>query len=126
VVAGVGLNVSTRRDELPDTGTSLALVTGAVVDRGPVLLGYLRALERRYSAWVQALGDPVASGLAHDYLTWCSTVGQQVEVALPDGSVLSGVAEAVDWDGRLVLRTGDGPVELASGDVRHVRQQVHP
>jgi BirA family biotin operon repressor/biotin-[acetyl-CoA-carboxylase] ligase len=121
VVVGVGLNVSTRRDELPDTGTSLSLVTGAPVDRGPVLLGYLRALERRWTGWVAALGDPVASGLARDYLAWSSTVGQQVEVALPDGATLSGVAEAVDWDGRLSVRTAQGPVELASGDITHVR-----
>src|SRR5688500_17806629 len=37
------------------------------------------------------------------------------------GSTLDGVAQAVDWDGRLVLATASGTVELASGDVRHVR-----
>ncbi|MGY1813400.1 biotin--[acetyl-CoA-carboxylase] ligase [Blastococcus sp. SYSU D00820] len=121
VVVGVGLNVSTRPDELPPTGSSLALEVGRTVDRAPVLLEYLRALERRYRPWVAALGDPVQSGLAHDYLAWCSTVGTEVTVTLPDGSSLSGVAEAVDWDGRLVVRTPEGTVELASGDVRHVR-----
>ncbi|MGZ4541313.1 MAG: biotin--[acetyl-CoA-carboxylase] ligase [Blastococcus sp.] len=122
VVVGVGLNVSTTADELPDTGTSLSAVTGAAVDRGPVLLAFLRAVERRYRAWTAALGDPVASGLAHDYLGWCSTVGTTVVVSLPDGSTLEGVAEAVDWDGRLVVATSGGRVELASGDVRHVRR----
>lgn len=121
VVVGVGLNVSTRADELPPTGTSLAQVLGAPVDRGPVLLAFLRAVERRYLRWVEHLGDPVASGLASDYLAWCSTVGLDVVVTLPDGSSLEGRAEAVDWDGRLVVRGPDGPVELASGDVRHVR-----
>jgi BirA family transcriptional regulator, biotin operon repressor / biotin---[acetyl-CoA-carboxylase] ligase len=121
VVLGVGLNVSTRTDELPPTGTSLELVRGAPVDRGAVLLGFLRALERRYRAWAAALGDPVASGLAADYLAWCSTVGSDVAVTLPDGSTVEGVAEAVDWDGRLVVRTAAGVLELASGDVRHVR-----
>jgi len=43
-------------------------------------------------------------------------------VSLPDGSTLEGVAEAVDWDGRLVVATPEGRVELASGDVRHVRR----
>ncbi|GAB3203260.1 biotin--[acetyl-CoA-carboxylase] ligase [Geodermatophilus arenarius] len=121
VVVGTGLNVGTRREELPPTGSSLALVTGAPVDRGPVLLAYLRALERRYLAWTAALGDPVATGLAADYLAWCSTVGAEVTVTLPDGSALSGTATAVDWDGRLVVRTDGGTVELASGDVQHVR-----
>ena len=121
VVVGVGLNVSTRADELPETGTSLALEAGRPVDRAAVLLQFLRGFERRYLLWVQALGDPVSSGLARDYLAWCSTVGAGVVVTLPDGSTLEGVAESVDWDGRLVVRTAQGVVELASGDVRHVR-----
>jgi BirA family transcriptional regulator, biotin operon repressor / biotin---[acetyl-CoA-carboxylase] ligase len=121
VVVGVGLNVSTTADELPDTGTSLSGVTGATVDRAPVLLGFLRAVERRYRRWTAALGDPVSSGLAADYLAWSSTVGSEVVVSLPDGSTLEGTARAVDWDGRLVVATPEGQVELASGDVRHVR-----
>jgi BirA family biotin operon repressor/biotin-[acetyl-CoA-carboxylase] ligase len=122
VVVGTGLNVNTDAAELPDTATSLSVVTGSGVDRGPVLLGYLRALERRYRRWTEALGDPVSSGLARDYLAWSSTVGTTVSVTLPDGSTLEGVAEAVDWDGRLVVATPGGTVELASGDVRHVRR----
>jgi BirA family biotin operon repressor/biotin-[acetyl-CoA-carboxylase] ligase len=121
VVVGVGLNVSTTTAELPDTGTSIAVVTGSAVDRAPLLLAFLRAVERRYQRWTAALGDPVASGLAADYLAWSSTVGTTVAVTLPDGSTLEGIAEAVDWDGRLVLTTAAGRVELASGDVRHVR-----
>jgi BirA family biotin operon repressor/biotin-[acetyl-CoA-carboxylase] ligase len=122
VVVGVGLNVSTTADELPDTATSLAGVLGSGVDRAPVLLAFLRALEARYRSWTAVLGDPVVSGLAEDYLRWCSTVGTTVSVTLPDGSTLTGVAEAVDWDGRLVVATAAGPVELSSGDVRHVRR----
>ncbi|NYJ04656.1 biotin--[acetyl-CoA-carboxylase] ligase [Petropleomorpha daqingensis] len=122
VVVGTGLNVNTDAAELPDTGTSLSVVTGSPVDRGPLLLAFLRAVERRYRAWVEALGDPVASGLAADYLAWSSTVGTTVAVTLPDGTTLEGVAQAVDWDGRLVVATQTGTVELASGDVQHVRK----
>jgi BirA family transcriptional regulator, biotin operon repressor / biotin---[acetyl-CoA-carboxylase] ligase len=121
VVVGVGLNVSTTAEELPDTGTSLARVLGASVDRGPILLAFLRAVEKRYLSWTAALGDPVASGLAQDYLAWSSTVGTEVTVSLPDGSTLEGTAQAIDWDGRLVVATSNGTVELATGDVRHVR-----
>lgn len=121
VVVGVGLNVNTSAAELPDTGTSLARVLGAPVERGPVLLAFLRAMEQRYRRWIDVLGDPISSGLANDYLGWSSTVGSQVAVTLPDGSTLEGTAQAVDWDGRLVVATATGTVELASGDVRHVR-----
>jgi BirA family transcriptional regulator, biotin operon repressor / biotin---[acetyl-CoA-carboxylase] ligase len=121
VVVGVGLNVSTTPGELPDTGTSLARVLGTTVYRAPVLLAFLRAFERRYRRWTEVLGDPVSSGLAQDYLAWSSTVGTEVAVGLPDGSTLEGTAQAVDWDGRLVVATAQGTVELASGDVQHVR-----
>jgi BirA family biotin operon repressor/biotin-[acetyl-CoA-carboxylase] ligase len=121
VVVGTGLNVSTTSEELPDTGTSLTRITGGTVDRATLLLAFLRAVERRYRRWTEVLGDPVSSGLAQDYLAWSSTVGSTVSVSLPDGSTLDGVAQAVDWDGRLVLATASGTVELASGDVRHVR-----
>ena len=122
VVVGVGLNVNTTAAELPDTGTSLARVLGTTVDRAPVLLAFLRAVETRYRRWTEVLGDPVSSGLAQDYLGWSSTVGTEVAVSLPDGSTLEGTAQAVDWDGRLVVATPQGTVELASGDVRHVRR----
>jgi BirA family biotin operon repressor/biotin-[acetyl-CoA-carboxylase] ligase len=121
VVVGVGLNVSTTAEELPDTGTSLSRVLGSPVDRGPVLLAFLRAVEQRYRGWTEVLGDPISSGLAQDYLSWSSTVGAEVSVSLPDGSTVTGTARGVDWDGRLVVVTSAGTVELASGDVRHVR-----
>ena len=122
VVVGVGLNVSTATAELPETATSLASVLGSTVDRAPVLLAFLRAVERRNRRWTGVLGDPVSSGLARDYLAWSSTVGSEVAVSMPDWSVLEGTAEAVDWDGRLVVATARGPVELASRDVRHARR----
>jgi BirA family biotin operon repressor/biotin-[acetyl-CoA-carboxylase] ligase len=121
VVLGVGLNVSTTADELPPGGTSL-FVQGASTDRTALLTGFLTRLADHYRSWSAALGDPIASGLARDYLAWSGTVGSTVDVTLPDGSVLHGVAEAVDWDGRLVVATAHGRVELAAGDVRHVRR----
>ena len=122
VVLGVGLNVSTTPGELPEGGTSLLAQGAGTTDRTALLTGFLRRLAERYGSWSGALGDPIASGLARDYLTWSGTVGSVVAVTLPDGAVLQGVAEAVDWDGRLVVATADGRVELAAGDVRHVRR----
>ena len=122
VVLGVGLNVSTTPEELPDGGTSLLAQGAAATDRTALLTAFLHGLADRYRRWIGALGDPIASGLARDYLAWSGTVGATVAVTLPDGAVLHGLAEAVDWDGRLVVVTADGRVELAAGDVRHVRR----
>jgi BirA family transcriptional regulator, biotin operon repressor / biotin---[acetyl-CoA-carboxylase] ligase len=60
VVLGVGINVSQRPDELPahvtHPATSLAL-EGADVDRAMLLATVLERLERRYDAWVSAVGS---------------------------------------------------------------------
>jgi BirA family transcriptional regulator, biotin operon repressor / biotin---[acetyl-CoA-carboxylase] ligase len=122
VVVGVGLNVSATEGELPEGGTSLLVQGAAHLDRTALLTGFLDGLARRYRRWTAAIGDPIASGLARDYLAWSATVGSPVAVTLPDGQVLRGVAEAVDWDGRLVVMTDGGRVELSAGDVRHVRR----
>ena len=119
VVLGVGLNVSTTPDELPGGGTSLLVQGAATTDRTALLAGFLDRLADRYRRWAAALGDPIGSGLARDYLAWSGTVGSAVSVTLPDGA---GVAEAVDWDGRLVVSTEQGRFELAAGDVVHVRR----
>jgi BirA family transcriptional regulator, biotin operon repressor / biotin---[acetyl-CoA-carboxylase] ligase len=125
VVAGAGINVSQREDELPvPTATSLAIAHAATTDRDTVLRAYLRALAERYLAWRRAAGDPRASGLAAAYRETCSTIGLDVAVELPSVTV-RGVAEGVDDSGRLLVRSGDGPDAtvhaLAAGDVVHVR-----
>ncbi|HWM73988.1 MAG TPA: hypothetical protein VNQ53_09615 [Nocardioides sp.] len=49
------------------------------------------------------------------------TVGRQVRVDLPDGTVLEGRAASVDQSGRLVVEAADGRHEIGAGDVVHVR-----
>lgn len=105
VVLGVGLNVTTTRDELPDDrlATSLALEGAQVTDRRTLLREILRQLGERLS--------PV------DYLGLCATIGQRVTVHLPGAEPVRGRAEHVDEHGRLVV---DGTA-YAAGDVVHLR-----
>jgi BirA family biotin operon repressor/biotin-[acetyl-CoA-carboxylase] ligase len=121
VVVGFGVNVSNRRDELPrEDATSLALETGDVVDRGPVLLALLRAMGPAYGAWVESGGDVHAA--ADRYRVRCDTVGRMVSVTLPGDVLLAGEAVAVDDSGRLVVRGDDGAeTTVSAGDVVHVR-----
>ncbi len=122
-VLGFGLNVDQARDELPvPAATSLRLAGAATLDRDTVLRACLRAVAVRYRSWVEAGGDPRASGLGAAYREACLTLGLEVEVSLPgDAEPVRGVAEEVDDEGRLVVRTPSGPRALAAGDVVHVR-----
>jgi BirA family biotin operon repressor/biotin-[acetyl-CoA-carboxylase] ligase len=125
VVVGVGLNVTTRADELPSTSipaTSLRLAGATDTDRGPLLRALLRGLARWYGGWREAGGDAEMCGLLNAYRTACATLGRPVTVRLPDGADLAGTATTVDRDGQLVIRTADGRDRMISaGDVLHVR-----
>ncbi|WP_420079804.1 biotin--[acetyl-CoA-carboxylase] ligase [Streptomyces sp. JL4002] len=126
VVVGIGLNVSLTEDELPvPTAGSLILAKAAVTDRDPLLRAVLRSLEEWYGNWRAAGGDPAASGLQETYAAGCATLGRHVRAELPGGRTLTGTAEAVDSDGRLVIRTAEGTHEaVGAGDVVHLRS-VH-
>ncbi|MCY0940761.1 MULTISPECIES: biotin--[acetyl-CoA-carboxylase] ligase [Streptomyces] len=126
VVLGIGLNVTLTEDELPvPAAGSLALAKAAVTDRDPLLRAVLRSLEQWYGNWRAAGGDPAASGLQETYAAGCATLGRHVRADLPGGRTLTGTAEAVDADGRLVIRTAEDRHEaVGAGDVIHLRS-VH-
>ncbi|MCC0096339.1 biotin--[acetyl-CoA-carboxylase] ligase [Streptomyces flavotricini] len=123
VVIGIGLNVTLTEDELPvPEAGSLILAKAAVTDREPLLKAVLRALEQWYGDWRAAGGDPAASGLQEAYAADCVTLGRHVRADLPGGRTLTGTAEAVDADGRLVIRTAEDEHEaVGAGDVVHLR-----
>ncbi|MGI8537982.1 MAG: biotin--[acetyl-CoA-carboxylase] ligase [Mycobacteriales bacterium] len=107
LVLGLGLNVTTRADELPHAGvTSLVLEQATTTDRDTLLRAVLRSLTR-------VLREQPVEG----YRALCSTIGLPVRVELPDGRSVTGTAEGVDDAGRLVV---DG-VAYHAGDVVHVR-----
>jgi BirA family biotin operon repressor/biotin-[acetyl-CoA-carboxylase] ligase len=122
VVVGIGLNVSTRADELPvETATSLALA-GGVTDREIIVKEILRALARRYTVWHDTGGG--ASSVIPAYRERCETIGRHIELQLPGGDVVRGTATGIDDSGRLVVRDDATGVEQAwlVGDVIHVRK----
>ena len=122
LVVGTGINVSTSRDELPVPGaTSLALVGAAGTDRSLLLVRVLSELERWYLAWTRRRGDVSESGLRQEYQRLCATLGSQVRVSLPGGTIVTGTASEVDQTGRLVVRSAAQAVAVSAGDVVHVR-----
>lgn len=121
-VIGVGLNTSMTEDELPvPHATSLAIESGEQPDRVEVFFEVLAAIRESYDAW-QADGDLNGMRLAESYTKACVTVGQDVRVDLPEGSVLEGRAVDIDPTGQLVVRASDGDHHVGAGDVVHVRR----
>jgi BirA family transcriptional regulator, biotin operon repressor / biotin---[acetyl-CoA-carboxylase] ligase len=122
IVVGIGINVSTGRDELPVAGaTSLALEGATATAAGRLLIAVLGEMERWYLAWAGTLGDATSCGLHQEYQRLCGTLGRQVRVSLPSGQTVAGLAAEVDGAGRLVVRSASGLVPVSAGDVVHVR-----
>ncbi len=121
-VVGVGVNVSSTREELPvPAATSLLLAGAEAPDRAGLLRAVLAAFDDLFAGWCAAGGDPVASGLRASYLRACGTVGREVRVELPGGRALTGRAVGVDAEGRLEVEAGGRVRVLGAGDVVHVR-----
>jgi BirA family biotin operon repressor/biotin-[acetyl-CoA-carboxylase] ligase len=113
-IVGIGINVNVEPEALPTldpNATSILAETGLAVDRGALLAGFLAEVERRYEA-LQAGESP-----HQEWVSRLATLGQQV-TAITSGETLVGVAESVDKDGALLLRTPDGTLHrLTVGDV---------
>jgi BirA family biotin operon repressor/biotin-[acetyl-CoA-carboxylase] ligase len=126
VVVGVGVNVSTRAEELPETtgapATSLRVAGAKSIDREPLLRALLRGVASWYEGWREADADAEMSGLLTAYRRDCATIGRTVRVLLPGGDTLEGEATEVDGQGQLVVQKADGTIQrVSAGDVLHVR-----
>jgi BirA family biotin operon repressor/biotin-[acetyl-CoA-carboxylase] ligase len=126
VVVGIGLNVTTRVGELPETtglpATSLKVAGATNTDRDPLLRALLRGFAGWYAGWREADGDAELCGLLPAYRRGCATIGRHVRVLRPGGDALTGEATSVDAGGQLVVRTADGgDHRVSAGDVLHVR-----
>jgi BirA family biotin operon repressor/biotin-[acetyl-CoA-carboxylase] ligase len=113
LVVGMGLNVHGA----PPGAAWTDEVAGRRIDRTLLLAAWLAALDRHLGATEEIMAA---------YRRACSTIGREVSVQQGAGQLL-GWAEAVDDDGRLVVRRSDGTrVAVSSGDVIHVRSTSHP
>ncbi|HET89714.1 MAG TPA: biotin--[acetyl-CoA-carboxylase] ligase [Chloroflexi bacterium] len=118
VIVGLGCNVNVAPHHLADlapNATSLLAEIGQPVERGELLAALLARVEARY-ARLRAGASPHA-----EWASRLATLGHAVEATTATGS-LTGVAEAVDEHGALLLRTPNGARHrLLSGDVTLAR-----
>ena len=121
VVTGVGLNVNQTAfpAELSDRAVSLlgevrkAGCAGDTLSRTQLLCHFLGEMERLMDA-VEAGGF---AAIRADYEAASATIGQRVQVIAP-AETYTGLAEAVDETGALLVRREDGTlVQVLCGDV---------
>jgi BirA family biotin operon repressor/biotin-[acetyl-CoA-carboxylase] ligase len=117
VVVGIGLNVNQAKEDFPSeldgVSGSLSLESGVTVDRAALAAAMIEELDRDYHRVING-GFP---DVAAEWQSKCGTLGCEVLVQFGD-SVVEGMAEAIDEDGALLVRTGTGVIQrITGGDV---------
>ena len=117
LVLGVGVNLNQAVKDFPPEvaklATSLAIETGAPVDRGAVAARIMEELERDYA---RICGGGFEA-LANEWAQHCSTLGKQVRIQIGD-RLVQGRAESLDAEGALLVRSSYGNLErIVGGDV---------
>ena len=112
LVIGIGLNLNLPADHLPtEQATSLQLHRAPLPDplelRDRIAAGTVTALRSHMRAFVV---DPTdyAVALRDETEALCWTLGRRVEARMTDGSVMWGVATALNPDASLTVRADDG------------------
>jgi BirA family transcriptional regulator, biotin operon repressor / biotin---[acetyl-CoA-carboxylase] ligase len=120
VILGLGVNVGAAAypKELAADAVSCEEVASRPVDRAELLVGFLTALESRYSTVLTGKHDATLTA----YRTDSATLGRRVRVELTSGPALEGEATRLADDGQLVV-TDDAGTEhsINVGDVKHLR-----
>jgi BirA family transcriptional regulator, biotin operon repressor / biotin---[acetyl-CoA-carboxylase] ligase len=120
IVAGIGLNVTLRPDEVPDAeATSLRTLGAETRDRDRLVRALLQELGSRIERWRAANGAD--ADLIADYRARSVTIGSAVRAILPGGREVLGVARSIDEQGRLHIESDTGTVAVSAGDVVHLR-----
>ena len=123
-VSAGDLAVMRRMDELhlelPFAGSRMlrdllnkeGIATGRTIDRSAMAAAILRELDARYADINRRFDQLVAETTRRSVL-----LGRWVQVRAGD-SIIEGVAESLNADGQLLLRTGDGSLAtLSAGEV---------
>lgn len=123
VVVGLGINVHTPQEAMPDEiaqiATSVSIENGTSVTRTELLCALLQQFETCYRQLVRDGFIPIMD----QWRRMTDIIGQRVYVDVLN-TRHTGVVHAVDDDGVLILKDDKGPMRrIFSGDVTRMRKQ---
>jgi BirA family transcriptional regulator, biotin operon repressor / biotin---[acetyl-CoA-carboxylase] ligase len=115
-VIGIGINVRLRafeREQIDQAATDLNQAGGAALSRSDWLAAILMELSRLFSRFEREGFAPMRG----EWDRYHAHAGRAVELALPNGGHLHGIATGVDDNGHLLLATDAGMQPVRAGDV---------
>lgn len=120
-VIGMGVNVNIEAaefaEELRGIATSVRAETGEIFSRTGIVTEILNELGGWYKRLMREGRQPALT----EWIRLSSTVGMEVRVVIGEETI-SGFAETIDDEGRLILRLRSGVTRrISSGDVMELR-----
>lgn len=120
-VVGIGINLNSGADdfspELRTTATSMRIETGKKFPK----TGLISQILNEMDAWYDELAQGGRERILDEWRRLSTTLGRSVRIT-SGNETLEGIAEALDGDGRLIVRLRSGIQKVISaGDVTMVR-----
>ena len=120
-IVGIGINVNTDLREFPlemkQSATSLRTEAGVPYPREPIVAAILNEMDRWYKALIRLDKETILRA----WTNLTSTLGQEVMI-VTSHETLSGTADSIDNEGRLILRLPSGESKrINSGDLTVLR-----
>ena len=117
VILGIGVDVNLNAHDFPPelrkSATSLKMETGHSVIRAEMASAILRELDADYAR----IGLRQFSRISEEWQRLCSTLGHHVSIRVGE-RVIQGLAESLNEEGALLLRTEHGHLDrIIGGDV---------
>lgn len=113
VIAGIGINVNTGKDEIPPEATSLYCELKNHIGRIELFRTLLEIFEELY----RGFNVSGSSGIIEEYKKSSFIWGRRIKVILPDSEIEATPVD-IDQDGYLILREDSGTLrKITSGEV---------
>lgn len=118
VVVGIGLNVNMPSSQIPQKtnipATSILAETGTIINRSELAAAIIQETEKYYLL----LKTHGIAAIIDIWTSMTKMIGSQITVCRSEGDI-SGTAEGLDKEGRLLLRQPNGKlITILSGDVK--------
>ena len=117
IIVGAGINVNIVADDFPteiaQIATSLSVMNGAPLNEEKFLAAFLAEFEKLYFTVKQ---EGAFASVLNKWREHSATLGNEVNV-IGVGETFAGVAEDIDNDGALLVRTAAGLRKVLAGDV---------
>lgn len=107
VIIGIGINVTTAPEALPDTATSLAAALGSDPSLGSDPCKVTAEVCRRFKTWYDAWTESGFAPIREALRPWIGLFGHPVHLTAGNQR-LEGTAQDLDEQGRLVVRLDSG------------------